>query len=155
MSLFLESIKLQLHDAIYRLRFYSNSLIHILSLSNSHNNVASIQKNRGDKSHHVIVALRRISCHGRNYSQPYFFKRNQSSDNRSHGFGAKFLLKKLSASDFSYERKSALTEVNESYKGKDSVRFMQTEWSHELIAHVFTFLSLLLNCSTLLLLFQC
>ena len=33
--------KLQLHDAIYRLRFYSNSLIHILSLSNSHNNVAS------------------------------------------------------------------------------------------------------------------
>ena len=54
---------------------------------------------------------RRISCPGRNYSQPYFFKRNQSSDNRSHGFGAKFLLKKLSASDFSYERKSALWRV--------------------------------------------
>ena len=51
------SLKLQLHDAIYRLRFYSNSLIHILSHSNSHNNVASIQKNRGDKSHRVIVAL--------------------------------------------------------------------------------------------------
>ena len=51
-------VKLQLHDAIYRLRFYSNSLIHILSLSNSHNNIASIQKNRGDKSHRVIVALR-------------------------------------------------------------------------------------------------
>ena len=50
-------IKLQLHAAIYRLRFYSNSLIHILSLSNSHNNLASIQKNRGDKSHRVIVAL--------------------------------------------------------------------------------------------------
>ena len=49
-------IKLQLHDAIYRLRFYSNSLIHILPLSNSHNNVASIQKNRDDKSHRVIVA---------------------------------------------------------------------------------------------------
>ena len=49
--------KLQSHDAIYRLRFYSNSLIHILSLSNLHNNVASIQKNRGDKSHRVIVAL--------------------------------------------------------------------------------------------------
>ena len=49
--------KLQLHDAIYRLRFYSNSLIHILSLSNFHNNVAAIQKNRGDKSHRVIVAL--------------------------------------------------------------------------------------------------
>ena len=49
--------KLQLHDAIYRLRFYSNSLIHILSLSNSHNNVASIQKNRGDKSHRLIVAI--------------------------------------------------------------------------------------------------
>ena len=42
------NVKLQLHDAIYRLRFYSNSLIHILSLSNWHNNVASIQKNRGD-----------------------------------------------------------------------------------------------------------
>ena len=55
--------------------------------------------------------LRRISCHGRNYSQPYFFKRNQSSDNRSHGFGAKFLLKTLSASDFSYETKSAFIQV--------------------------------------------
>ena len=51
-----DSLKLQLHDAIYRPRFYSKSLIHILSLSNSHNNVASIQKNRGDKSHRVIVA---------------------------------------------------------------------------------------------------
>ena len=50
-------VKLQLHDAIYRLRFYSNSLIRILSLSNSHNNVASLQKNRADKSHRVIVAL--------------------------------------------------------------------------------------------------
>ena len=50
-------VKLQLHDAIYRLRFYSNSLIHILSLSNSYNNVASLQKNRGDKSHSVIAAL--------------------------------------------------------------------------------------------------
>ena len=50
-------LKLQLHGAIYRLRFYSNSLIHILSLSNSHSNVASIQMNRGDKSHCVIVAL--------------------------------------------------------------------------------------------------
>ena len=50
-------VKLQLHYAIYRLRLYSNSLIHILSLSNSHNNVASIQKNRADKSYRVIVAL--------------------------------------------------------------------------------------------------
>ena len=46
----LNVLKLRLHDAIYRLRFYSNSFIHILSLSNAHNNVASIQKNRGDKS---------------------------------------------------------------------------------------------------------
>ena len=53
----IQKIKLQLHDAIYRLRFYSNSLIHILLLSDLHNNVASIQKNRGDKSHRVIVAL--------------------------------------------------------------------------------------------------
>ena len=37
-------------------------------------------------------ALRWISCHRRNYSQPYFFKRNQSSDTCSHDFGAKFLL---------------------------------------------------------------
>ena len=50
-------VKLQLHDAIYRLRFYSNSLTHTLSLLNSHNDVTSIQKNRGDKSHRVIVAL--------------------------------------------------------------------------------------------------
>ena len=49
-------LKLQLHDAIYQLRFYWNSLIHILSLSNSYINVASIQKNQGDKLHHVIVA---------------------------------------------------------------------------------------------------
>ena len=48
--------KLQSHDPIYRLRFYSNSFIHILSLSNLHNNVASLQKNRDDKSHRVIVA---------------------------------------------------------------------------------------------------
>ena len=50
------NLKLQLHKAIYRLRSYSNLLIHILSLSNSHNNVASLQKNQGDKSHRVIVA---------------------------------------------------------------------------------------------------
>ena len=49
-------VKQLLHHAIYRLRFYSTSLIHILSLSNSHNNVASLQKNRGDKSHRAIVA---------------------------------------------------------------------------------------------------
>ena len=30
---------------------------HILLLSNLHNNVAPIQKNQGDKLHHVIVAL--------------------------------------------------------------------------------------------------
>ena len=53
----LVSIKLQLHDAIYQLQFYSNSLIHILSLSNLHNNIASVQKNRDDKLHRVIVAL--------------------------------------------------------------------------------------------------
>ena len=57
MSEHFDSLKLQLHDAIYRLRFYSNSLTHILSFSNSHNNIASLQKNRRDKSHRVIVAL--------------------------------------------------------------------------------------------------
>ena len=50
-------VRLRLQDAIYRLQFYSNSLIHILSLSNSHNIVASIQKNWGDKSHRLIVSL--------------------------------------------------------------------------------------------------
>ena len=54
------STKVKLQQEIYRLRFYSNSLIYILSLSISHNNVASIQKNRGDKLHHVIVALPNI-----------------------------------------------------------------------------------------------
>ena len=53
----LNGVKLQLLNAIYQLRLYSNSLIHILSLSNFHNNVASIQKNRDDKSHRVIAAL--------------------------------------------------------------------------------------------------
>ena len=38
-------VKLRLHDAIYRLRFYPNALIYILSVSNVHSNVASIQKN--------------------------------------------------------------------------------------------------------------
>ena len=52
-----EHLKLQFDDAIYRLRFYSKSLIHILSLSNPHKNVASMQKNLGDKSHRVNVAL--------------------------------------------------------------------------------------------------
>ena len=50
-------VKLQLHDAIYRPRFFSNSLIHILLLSNLHNSIASIQKNPGDKSHRVTVVL--------------------------------------------------------------------------------------------------
>ena len=54
-----QTVKLQLHDAIYRLRFHLKSLIHNLSLSNSHNNAASIQKNRDDKSHRVTVALER------------------------------------------------------------------------------------------------
>ena len=41
---------------------------------------------------HTHTPLRRISCHRRNYSQPYFVARNQSSDTCSHGFSAKFLL---------------------------------------------------------------
>ena len=57
LELTMQLVKLQLHYAIYRLRFYSHSLTYILSLSNLHNNVASIQQNRGDKSHRVIVAL--------------------------------------------------------------------------------------------------
>ena len=64
-----------LHDAIYWLRFYSNSLIHILSLSNLYNNVASIQKNRGgggDKSHRVIMALS-CNCTGYDSSQTRLF----------------------------------------------------------------------------------
>ena len=56
--------KVQLHDTIYRLRFYTNSLIHVLSLSNLQCNVAPIQKNRGNKSHRVIVALLTHCCYG-------------------------------------------------------------------------------------------
>ena len=44
------NLTLRLDGAIYRLRFYSNSLIHILSLSNSHNNVGPLQTNRENKS---------------------------------------------------------------------------------------------------------
>ena len=62
--------KLQLDDAIYRLRFYSNSFIHILSLSNSHNNVASIQKNQDDKSHRVIVAIVKATSHSTIFDIP-------------------------------------------------------------------------------------
>ena len=51
------SFKIRLHDTIYRLRFYPNSLIYVLSLSNSHNNVAPIQKNRGEKSHCAILVF--------------------------------------------------------------------------------------------------
>ena len=54
--LYLVKLQLRYIYAIYRLRFYSNPLIHVLSLSKSHHNVASLQKNRGDKSHRIIVA---------------------------------------------------------------------------------------------------
>ena len=56
LNLMRDHLKLRLHDAIYRLRFSSNSLTRILLLSNSHNNVASVQKKWGDKSHLVIEA---------------------------------------------------------------------------------------------------
>ena len=65
-----QGLKLQLHDAIYRLRSYSNSLTHILSLSNSHSDVASIQKNRGDKSHCVIVTLSKEEPHTKLAQRP-------------------------------------------------------------------------------------
>ena len=72
-------VKLQLHDAIYRLRFYSNSLIHILLLSNSHNNVASMQKNPGDKSHRVIAALyvKEILVDNKHLKQPPSLRKSQ------------------------------------------------------------------------------
>ena len=49
---------------------------------------SNIKPERGQLRFGAHTDYRRISCHGRNYSQPYFFKRNQSSDNRSHGFCA-------------------------------------------------------------------
>ena len=49
--------------------FYLNSLIHTLSVSNSHDNVASIQKNRGDKSNRVIVALHDATSLARSLSR--------------------------------------------------------------------------------------
>ena len=45
----LKALKVRLHDAIYRLRTR-------WFISYSHSSVASLQKNRGDKSHRVIVA---------------------------------------------------------------------------------------------------
>ena len=47
----------RLHDAIDWIGFYPSSLIHILTLSDLHNNVASTQKNRDDKLYRVIVAF--------------------------------------------------------------------------------------------------
>ena len=46
-------LKLRLYDA-NRLRFCSDWLIYTRWLSNSHSNIASMQKNRGDKSHRVF-----------------------------------------------------------------------------------------------------
>ena len=54
---FESSLTLRLHDAIYRLGFYSNMLINIVSLSNLHNNVVSLQKSRGDKSQRAPLDL--------------------------------------------------------------------------------------------------
>ena len=53
-----QKVKLRLYDATYRLRFCPDSLIHISPgvAFKFAQNVASIQKNRGDKSHRVIVA---------------------------------------------------------------------------------------------------
>ena len=56
----ISTFKLQLYHAIYRLRFYSNSLFHILLLSNSHNDVTSIQKNRDDKSQRSSSSAKKI-----------------------------------------------------------------------------------------------
>ena len=50
-------MSLQFTRCDYHLRFFSNLLIQIVSLSNSHNNVTSSQKNRDDKSLRVTVAL--------------------------------------------------------------------------------------------------
>ena len=68
---FVKSLKPRLHDAIYQLRFYSNSLIHILSLSNSHSNVVSLQKNRGNKLHRVILALESLPTFGCVYEKVF------------------------------------------------------------------------------------
>ena len=110
--------RLALDDTIYLADFFQFQPGHCFGFKTIRHKKTNLNRIEANKSHRVIVALRRISCHSRNYSQPYFFKRNQSSDNRSHGFGAKFLFKKLSASDFSYERKSA------------SSRSMAMVWKH-------------------------
>ena len=68
----LSIFKLRLHDAIYRLRFYSSSLIRILSLSNSHNNAASLKRNRADKSHPVTNCNLRLQLHGAIYRPDSF-----------------------------------------------------------------------------------
>ena len=41
---------------------FGNSLIHILSLSNWHNNIASMQRNLGDKSHRFFCIDVTLLC---------------------------------------------------------------------------------------------
>ena len=50
------SVRLGLHDAICRPRFYSILLIRITSPSNSNNDLVLIQKNHSDKSYRVTLA---------------------------------------------------------------------------------------------------
>ena len=50
-------VKLQLHDAMYSAAILFKLVgSYLIAFKYSLNDVASTQKNRGDKSHHVIVA---------------------------------------------------------------------------------------------------
>ena len=68
-------------------------MIHILLLSNSLNNVASFQKNRGGKSHCVIVALGmlwRNELDGKNFRPTQKFGFAKLTVSIDFGMGVKF-----------------------------------------------------------------
>ena len=73
----------------------------------------------------------------------------QSSDNRSYGFGAKFLLKKLSASDFSYERKSAFKLFDRNSKSELKSYYYQLCLSQNKCSKITASLSKLKSWTTL------
>ena len=58
----------------YQLRFYSNSLIHILSLSMLHNNVVSLQKNWAHKGQTIIFLSGGVNIFGT--CRQFFLKSN-------------------------------------------------------------------------------
>ena len=95
-----------LEGAICLADSFEFTLYHCMRLKSFRHEWASLNRIAADKSHSVIVALRRIKAEiTRSH---VFFHWNRSSDTRCHGFGARFLLIKMAACSSCYDRKSAL-----------------------------------------------